>query len=135
MNKKLEAIAMKVVNKMNMSQPKHISLSEKNSGSIILVLMIIGIILSLVRIIQEFNNKKLSGLSLNKKALIMKKSIGEICIKNNLINSFRLNRIIKNKLSPEDYKLYGAELKRAIMEAGPELTEDETITLVEESHV
>jgi hypothetical protein len=135
MNKKLEAIAMKVVNKMNMSQPKHISLSEKNSGSIILVLMIIGIILSLVRIIQECNKKKLSGLSLNKKALIMKKSIGEICIKNNLINSFRLNRIIKNKLSPEDYKLYGAELKRAIMEAGPELTEDETITLVEESHV
>jgi hypothetical protein len=135
MNKKLEAIAMKVVNKMNITQPENVSLSEKNSGSIILVLMIIGIVLSLVRIIQECNKKKLSGLSVNKKASIMKKSIGEICIKNNLINSFRLNRIIRNKLSPEDYKLYGAELKKAIMEAGPELTEEETVTLVEEAHV
>lgn len=135
MNKKLEAIAMKVVNKMNISQPENVSLSEKNSGSIILVLMIIGIVLSLVRIIQECNKKKLLGLSVNKKASIMKKSIGEICIKNNLINSFRLNRIIRNKLSPEDYKLYGAELKKAIMEAGPELTEEETVTLVEEAHV
>jgi uncharacterized membrane protein len=131
-NEKLENIAIKVMNKMNLDFENK-SLNYKNSQSIILILMIIGIILSLIRIIQECNKKKLLGLNKNRQAETMKQAVNEVCIKKNLLTMWRLNKIIKNKLSPEDYKAYGAELKRSIMETGPELTEEEIITLVEES--
>ena len=131
-NEKLENIAIKVMNKMNLDFENK-SLNYKNSQSIILILMIIGIILSLIRIIQECNKKKLLGLNKNRQAETMKQAVREVCIKKNLLTMWRLNKIIKNKLSPEDYKAYGSELKRSIMETGPELTEEEIITLVEES--
>ena len=131
-NEKLEQIAIKVMNKMNIDNSDQ-GLYKKNSQSIILILMIIGIVLSLVRIIQECNKKKLLGLSRDKQSKIMQQSIGDICIKKNMLNQWRLNRIIKQKLSPADYKAYGSELKKSIMETGPELTEEEIITLVEES--
>lgn len=131
-NEKLEQIAIKVMNKMNIDNNSQ-GLYKKNSQSIILILMIVGIILSLVRIIQECNKKKLLGLNRDKQNKVMQQAIGDICIKKNMINQWRLNRIIKQKLSPEDYKAYGAELKKSIMETGPELTEEEITTLVEES--
>ncbi len=131
-NEKLEQIAIKVMNKMNIDNNSQ-GLYKKNSQSIILILMIVGIILSLVRIIQECNKKKLLGLNRDKQNKVMQQAIGDICIKKNMINQWRLNRIIKQKLSPEDYKTYGAELKKSIMETGPELTEEEITTLVEES--
>ena len=46
---KLEAIAMKVMDKMDLSK----SSKDDKYGNIIVVIMIIGVILSLVRIIQE----------------------------------------------------------------------------------
>lgn len=131
-NEKLEQIAVKVMNKMNLDEDQK-SLHHQNSQSIILILMIIGIVLSLIRIIQECNKKKLLGLSKNRQGAMMKQAVSEVCIKKNLLTMWRLNKIIKNKLSPEDYKVYGKELKRSIMETGPELTEEEIITLVEES--
>jgi hypothetical protein len=131
-NEKLEQIAIKVMNKMNIDNNSQ-GIYKKNSQSIILILMIVGIILSLVRIIQECNKKKLLGLNRDKQNKVMQQAIGDICIKKNMINQWRLNRIIKQKLSPEDYKAYGAELKKSIMETGPELTEEEITTLVEES--
>lgn len=132
-NEKLELIATKVMNKMNIQDKSNDNLYNKNSQSIILILMIVGIVLSLIRIIQECNKNKLRGLNRNKQAAAMQQEVSNICIKRSLINTWRLNKIIKQKLSPEDYKLYGAELKRSIMETGPELTEEEIITLVEAS--
>ena len=134
-NEKLELIATKIMNKMNIQDKSPSNLYNKNSQSIILILMIIGIVLSLIRIIQECNKNKLRGLNKNKQAEAMQKEVTTICIKKNLLTMWRLNKIIKQKLSPEDYKLYGSELKKAIMETGPELTEDDIITLVEESNV
>jgi hypothetical protein len=134
-NEKLELIAAKVMNKMNIQDKSPNNLYNKNSQSIILILMIVGIVLSLIRIIQECNKNKLRGLNRNKQAEAMQKEVATICIKKNLLTMWRLNKIIKQKLSPEDYKLYGSELKKAIMETGPELTEDEIITLVEASDV
>ena len=131
-NEKLEQIAIKVMNKMSLDHSDD-KLYKQNSQSIILILMIIGIVLSLIRVIQECNKKKLVGLNRRNQAEVMQKAVGDICIKRNMVNQWRLNRIIKQKLSPEDYKTYGAELKKSIMETGPELTEEEIITLVEES--
>jgi len=58
-----------------------------------------------------------------------------LSIKRSWLNQLRLNRIIKNQLSKEDYKSYGSSLKTAIMDVGSNLTDEESQTLVEAANV
>ena len=125
MNVELEKIANKVIKKINVPP-------QDQYQSVILVVMIISVILSLIRVMQECDNKELK-LLLNKKdqAQVMQQSVKNICIKRNLLNQWRLKKIIKQKLSPEDYKNLGDQLKKAIMDVGVDLTDDESLTLME----
>jgi hypothetical protein len=125
MNVELEKIANKVIKKINVPP-------QDQYQSVILVVMVISVILSLIRVVQECDNKKLKLLS-NKKdqAQFMQQSVKNICIKKNLLNQWRLKKIIKQKLSPEDYKNLGDQLKKAIMDVGVDLTDDESLTLME----
>lgn len=125
---RLESIALKVMDKMELSNK-----SDKY-GNIIVVIMIIGIILTLVRIIQECNSK-FSVFDRNQQAKYMQEQIQSICISKNFINSWRLRRIIKEKLSAEDYKQYGDKLKTAILDTGVDITEEESCALVEATNV
>ena len=120
---KLEAIALKVMDKMDLSNK-----SDKY-GNIIVVIMIIGIILTLIRIIQECNSSSKATSADNAKFIYGQ--VKSVCINRNFINSWRLRRIIKQKLNSEDYKLYGDKLKEAILDTGVDLTEDEAYTLSE----
>lgn len=126
---KLEAIAMKVMDKMDLS-----SKSDKY-GNIIVVIMIIGIILTLVRIIQECNNSQFGVLNKEQKVKHMHAQIRSISISRNFLNKWRLRRIIKDKLNSEDYNTYGSKLRDAILDTGVDLTEDESGTLVEAANV
>ena len=96
-----------------------------------MILMVISIILTLVRVIQECNkpDNKLSGVKM------LNSSINNICVKKTWWNQMRLSRIIKKQLSKEDYKEYGNDLKNAILDCGISLTEDESLTLMEASNV
>lgn len=125
---RLEAIAMKVMDKMD--------LSSKNDkyGNIIVVIMIIGIILTLVRIIQECNTGFVA-FNTDQRAKYMQEQIKTICISRNFLNNWRLRRIIKDKLNSEDYKQYGDKLRRAILDTGVDITEEESYALVEASNV
>lgn len=125
----LEAIAMKVMDKMDLSSKKN------KDGSIIVVIMIIGIILSLVRIIQECNNKQFGLLNGDQKVKKMHEQIRSVSISRSLLNKWRLRKIIKEKLSSEDYKEYGMRLRDAILDTGVDLTEDESYTLMEAANV
>lgn len=125
---KLEAIAIKVMEKMNLQ-------SKDRYGNIIIVLMIIGMILSLIRIIQECNKNKLFSFDPSEKNKFICNEVKSICIKKTLLNKWRLKKIIKDKLSSEDYKLYGSQLQNAIFSTGAELTEEESFTLVEAANV
>jgi hypothetical protein len=127
---KLEAIALKVMDKMDLSHTK-----KNTYGNIIVVLMIIGIVLALIQIIQKCNDKKLLPLDIKTKTRLMHGEIQKICISRNFLNTWRLRNIIKQKLNPEDYEAYGKQLRNAIMDTGSELTEDETFTLVEAANV
>lgn len=125
---RLEAIALKVMDKMELS-----SKSDKY-GNIIVVIMIIGIILSLVRIIQECN-KGFTVFNNEQKTKYMHEQIKTICISRNFLNNWRLKRIIKNKLNSEDYKQYGDKLRKAILDTGVDITEEESCALVEAANV
>lgn len=123
---KLEAIAIKVMDKMNLPQKN----TDKYSN-IIIVLMIIGIILSLVRIIQECNKAQYGVLNKNDAAKRMKEQIHKVCISRTFLNKWRLRRIIREKLNDEDYDLYATQLREAILDTGVELSDDESYALVE----
>lgn len=125
---RLESIALKVMDKMELSN------KEDKYGNIIVVIMIIGIILTLVRIIQECDSK-FSIFDKNQQAKYMREQIKSICISKNFINSWRLRRIIKEKLSAEDYRQYGDKLKAAILDTGADISEEESYALVEAANV
>lgn len=126
---KLEAIAMKVMDKMDLSA------KGDKYGNIIVIIMIIGIILSLIRVIQECNNKQFGVLNKEQKVKRMHEQIRSISISRTFLNKWRLRRIIKEKLSTEDYNSYGSKLRDAILDTGVDLTEDESYTLVEAANV
>lgn len=128
---KLEAIAMKVMDKMDLSK----SSKDDKYGNIIVVIMIIGVILTLVRIIQECNSKKLFRSNREQTAQFMRNEVRSMCISRTMLNKWRLRKIIKEKLSPEDYKMYGDQLRNAILDTGVDLTEEESYTLVEAANV
>jgi hypothetical protein len=125
---KLEAIAMKVMDKMDLSK-------NDKYGNIIVVIMIIGIVLSLIRVIQECNKQQFTISNKDQKAKYMHEQVRSICISRSFLNKWRLRRIIKEKLNSEDYKLYANKLRDAILDTGVELTEDESYTLVEAANV
>lgn len=126
-NKNLENIANKVLVKVNPSY------NQDNCGSVILILTVISIILSLIRVIQECNKNKLTNLFTGQdKAQLMTQEINNICLKRNILTKWRLSRIVKQKLSPGDYKVIGSQLQQAIMDVGCNLTEEECLVLLEE---
>jgi hypothetical protein len=123
-NLALEKIGKKVLNKL----PKN----EDNYGIDPLTLIIvIGIILSLIRVIQECRKKRTLLKDKNERVSLLKKDIQEVILKDSWLNNLRLNKILKQHLSRDQYKVYGKELKNSIMEVGVNLTEDETYTLME----
>lgn len=125
---KLEAIGIKIANKLNVVQ-------KDKYGSVILILMIISIVISLIRVIQECHKNKLVNFGSKEKAELLCGEIQNICIKKSLFNKIKLKKILKEKLSPEDYKTYGYQLRDAILDSGAELTEEESFTLVEAANV
>ena len=65
----------------------------------------------------------------------MRNEVRSMCISRTMLNKWRLRKIIKEKLSPEDYKTYGDQLRNAILDTGVDLTEEESYTLVEAANV
>ena len=127
---KLELIAKKVLYKTDLEKSK-----SNTYGSVIIILMVISIIISAIRMIQECNKHKLFNLDRNNKSNIMKAEINKLSIRRTWLNQIRLSRIIRQNMSREDYQLYGEQLRSAIMDVGSNLTEDESLTLVEAANV
>ena len=124
-NVALEKIAKKVLN--NMELPK-----EENYGiDPLTIIIVISVILSLIRVIQECRKNRKLIKDKNEYASIMKKDIQDTILKDSWLNRLRLQRIIKQNLTKEQYKAYGKALQHSIMGTGINLTEDEVYTLME----
>lgn len=125
---KLEKIAIKVMDKMDLSK-------NDKYGNLILIVMIAGVMLTLIRTIQECHSQKVRLFNQKEKAQFMQEQVKEICIAKTFFNKWRLKKILKQKLSTEDYKLYGPQLINAILDTGAELNEEESYTLMEAANV
>lgn len=124
-NPKLEILAKKVLSKVNIDNA-----TKEKFGSVVIILMVISIILTLVRAIQECRKNQLFALDNNSQCKLIREEIKNISIKKNLLNQFRLNRILKQQMPKEDYKQYGKQLKNAILEYGSTIDEEDSSTIV-----
>ena len=127
---KLKAIATKILEKSNV--PK-----EDNYGfAIVTVLMIISIILTCVRILQECNKNKLTSQSTAQdKYSIYSEQLHTFSERRGWFTKMRIKKILRREMNKEDYEKYSLSILNALLETGEILTEDEVQTLVEAANV
>jgi hypothetical protein len=126
---KLKALAIKILNKTTISQ-------DEKFGSVIAILMIISIVLTLVRVLQECNKNKLSkDCATQDKYNLYGANIKEYSLRRGWFTKMRIKKVLRRELSKEDYQKYSFELLNAILDTGEKITEDEIITLVENANV
>lgn len=125
-NKDLENIAKKILDGIKMeNNPKYGFIDP------ITIILIISIVLTLIRVIQECRKNRKLLKSKKEAAMLLKKDIQDIIIKDTIWSNLRLRKILKQKLSKDQYKAYGQDLRNSIMEVGINLTDDEVYTLME----
>jgi hypothetical protein len=98
--------------------------------------MIISIVLTLVRVLQECNKNKLSkDCAAQDKYNLYGSNIKEYSLRRGWFTKMRIKKVLRRELSKEDYQKYSFELLNAILDTGEKVTEDEIITLVENANV
>jgi hypothetical protein len=128
-NEDLNNISKKVLSKANISE-------DQKFGSVIAILMVISIILTLVRVLQECNKNKLSSnCTAYDKYNLYGKEIRNYSLRKGWFAKMRIKKVIRKELSKEDYTTYGTKLLNAILNTGENLKDDEIITLVEVANV
>lgn len=125
--KTLKAIAQKVLEKTRWPQ-------SQNYGSVIAILMVVSIILTSIRILQECNKTR-NSLSVADKCGFYKAQIRDLSKKRTWLTKLRLKRVIHKELNKEEYKQYGNELLNSLLDIGDTLTDEEITILVEAANV
>lgn len=129
MNDNLKKIAEEVRIKANIPE-------EEEFGSVIAILMVISIILTVIRVIQECNKTTLITLSSSQdKYKLYGAEIRSYSIKKSWWSKLRLKKLIKKRMSKEQYQKYGLALQNSIFDTGVALKDDEIVTLVEAANV
>lgn len=128
-DKKLKAIAEKVINNAGLSD-------DEKFGSVMAILMMISIILTVIRVLQECNKNKASKLSTTQeKYSLYGDDIRNFSKQRGWFTKMRIKKIIRRELSKEDYNTYSIPLLGALLNIGETITDDEVITLVEAANV
>jgi hypothetical protein len=129
-NEKLKAIAIKILEKSTL--PK-----EDNYGfAIVTILMMISIILTCVRILQECNKNKLSAQSTAQdKYAMYGEQLHTFSERRGWFTKMRIKKILRREMTREDYNKYSLSILNALLETGEILTDDEIKTLVENANV
>lgn len=129
-NEDIKKIAEKVISKLPQSQK-----NPEKFGSLIITLMVISIILTVIRVIQECQKSKIKLFNRNQKYEYFGEQIRVLTMKRSWFTRMTVKKVIRRELSPEDYKEYGSYLMNAILDTGENLTANEIKTLVEAANV
>jgi len=128
MKPELENISKKVLKQSNIPE-------DQQFGSIIAILMMVSIILTVIRVLQECNKSKTQNMASSDKALVYALDIRDYSKKRGWFTRLRIKRIVKKQLSSEDYHKYGIKITEALLDTGENLTDEEAYTLVEAANV
>lgn len=127
-NNKVKEIAHKVLEKANIPD-------DQKFGSVIAILMMVSIILTLMRVIQECNKAKTNDMSYQEKTSLYAQEIRSYSKKRGWFTRLRIKRILKRELPKEDFNKYAIKLTEILMDSGEQITDDEALTLVEAANV
>lgn len=127
-NIELNNIAKKVLKQANVPE-------DQKFGSIIAILMMISIILTVIRILQECNKNKTVGMTSKDKITTYGDSIRLFSKKRGWFTRMRIKRIVRRELTSEEYNKYGIKITEALLDTGESLTDGEVTTLVEAANV
>lgn len=128
-NNTLKNVALKILDKSQIS-------SEEKFGSVVALLMVISIILTLVRILQECNKNKLhQGYSQADKYNLYGSEIKEYSVRRGWFTKMRIKKLLRRELSPEQYEKYSLKLVNAILDTGEKLSNEEVMSLVDNANV
>ena len=108
---------------------------DQKFGSIIAILMMVSIILTLVRVLQECNKDKTQNMTANDKNAIYGESMRTFSKKRGLFTRMRIKRLLKKELSSEDFSKYSIKLINAILDTGENLSDNQVSSLVEVANV
>jgi hypothetical protein len=129
-NEKLKAIAIKILEKSTISK------DNMYGFAIVTILMIISIILTCVRILQECNKSKLSPESTEQdKYLMYGEQLHTFSQRKGWFTKMRIKKILRREMKKEDYNKYSLSILNALLETGETLTDDDVKTLVEAANV
>jgi hypothetical protein len=130
MNEKLKNIARKILKLSDIPE-------EENFGSIIAILMIISIAITLIRVIQECNKNKISDDTMTSEDIcnLYGQEIRSYSLRRGWFTKLRIKKILRRKMSKEQYNKYSLKLVNAILDVGENLKDDEVTTLVEAANV
>lgn len=127
-DKNVKNVADKVLKQSNVPD-------DQKFGSVIAILMMISIILTVIRVLQECNKNKTQNMNCKDKSFVYGQEIRTYSKKRGWFTRLRVKRILKRELLPEDYQKYGVKFTESLMDVGENLTDDEVYSLVEASNV
>lgn len=109
---------------------------EENFGSVIAILMVISIILTVIRVLQECNKNSLpQNCSAQEKSNLYGKEIKTYSTRRGWFTKLRIKKILRQNMSKEQYAKYSLHLVNALLDNGENLKDDEIMALVEASNV
>jgi len=108
---------------------------DQKFGSVIAILMMISIVLTVIRVLQECNKNKTQNMTCKDKSSVYGEAIRTYSKKRGWFTRLRIKRILKKQLSSEDYNKYGIKITESLMDVGENLTDEEVYSLVEASNV
>lgn len=120
----LEKIGKKVLDRTSIAE-------EQKFGSVLAIIMIIGIIVNVVRAVQECEKHTSCELNNDQQATFFLGVFKRLSMKRGWSTNMKLRKIIRQNLPIADYRMYKAEIQDAILEVGVKVSEQETFTLME----
>lgn len=125
---KIKTIAVNILKKANIAE-------NDNYGNPIAILMVISIMLTCIRIIQECSKNKQNNFTKQDIINDYHSQITSLGKSKNWFTKMRIKRLIRKEMNAQEYKQYGNSLANAILDYGANLKEEETIILMEAAHV
>ena len=105
-------------------------------GSVIVVIMLIGVFLTLIRVIQDCNKAELKMLTnTEQKCTAYASHIRTLSIRRGWYTKMRLKKILRRNMPKEDYKQHGGVLCEKILDAASNLNHEQVHSLIEVSDV
>lgn len=129
-SEQLKSIAVKILEKSQIEK------KDEYGFDPITILMIISVVLTCIRILQECNKNKLSAdSSSDDKYNLYQSEIKQYSMRRGWFSKMRIKKILRSQMKPDDYNKYSFSIINALFDTGETLSKEEIKTLMEAANV